>query len=154
MPELLARKIEHKSATIGIVGLGYVGLPLALTASEAGFHNVIGFDIDQTKIDTLKQGDCYIKHLDSSRVVAANSSGFRATPDFSLVQEVDVLILCVPTPLTKHREPDMRFVRNTLESIKPYIHSEMIISLESTTYPGTTEEEVVPIAEERGLTPE
>ncbi|WP_317930895.1 nucleotide sugar dehydrogenase [Halioxenophilus sp. WMMB6] len=149
----LLRKIAERSATVGIIGLGYVGLPLALTVVEAGFKRVIGFDVDPQKIHTLKTGGCYIKHLELSRVQNAVENGLTATADFSLVAEVDVLILCVPTPLTRHREPDMRFIINTLSAIQPHIHAGMMISLESTTYPGTTEEFLVPTAQRHKLTP-
>lgn len=151
MKTTLLKKIEDKSATIGIVGLGYVGLPLALTASEAGYKNVIGFDIDPTKIEKLSQNKSYIKHIGLQRIQNANQQGLQATTEFSRVKEVDVLVLCLPTPMTKHREPNLRFIRETLKTVSPYLHSNMLISLESTTYPGTTEEEIVPIAHRENL---
>ena len=154
----LLQKIEARTATVGIIGLGYVGLPLALAVCEAGFSRVIGFDIDPDKIHTLRTGGCYIKHLDVTRVQAAtqntaqNNAPLQVTADFSLVTEVDVLVMCVPTPLTKHREPDLRFLIDTLSAIEPHLHSGMLLSLESTTYPGTTEEYLVPIAQHKKLT--
>ncbi len=147
MKTKLLQKIENKTATVGIIGLGYVGLPLALTICEAGYKRVIGFDIDPSKIEKLSRNESYIKHIDLQRLQHANKQGLQATTDFSRVKEVDVLVLCLPTPMTKHREPDLRFIRETLRAVSPYLHSNMLISLESTTYPGTTEEEIVPIAE-------
>jgi len=149
--DTLLAKISERQATIGIIGLGYVGLPLALAVCEAGFRRVIGFDIDPDKIHTLKTGGCYIKHLDLTRVQNAVQTALAVTADFSLVAEVDVLVMCIPTPLTKHREPDLQFIENTLLSIQPHLHAGMLLSLESTTYPGTTEEYLVPIAEHKGL---
>ena len=145
MPTLLD-KIASKQATVGIVGLGYVGLPLTLTICEAGFNRVIGFDIDPDKIRTLGDRETYIKHIGQARVAQAIDLGLEATTDFSRVAETDVLILCVPTPLNSHLEPDLRFVRDTIASITPYLHPDMLVSLESTTYPGTTEEELLPAA--------
>ena len=149
--DLLA-KISNREATVGIIGLGYVGLPLALSVCEAGFKNVIGFDIDSEKIKSLKDGHCYIKHLDATRVQKAVETTLKPTSDYSLVAQVDVLVLCVPTPLTKYREPDMQFIENTIAAIKPYLHKAMLVSLESTTYPGTTEEYLTPLAQDKGLT--
>jgi UDP-N-acetyl-D-glucosamine dehydrogenase len=130
----LITKLNNKSATIGIVGLGYVGLPLMLRYVEVGYK-VIGFDIDEEKVKSLQQGKSYIKHITVNKNLAA-------TNDFSKAAEVDALILCVPTPLNKHREPDLSFVVNTFESLLPYVKKGQIISLESTTYPGTTDEEL------------
>ncbi|BFM06256.1 nucleotide sugar dehydrogenase [Halioxenophilus aromaticivorans] len=154
----LLQKIEARTATVGIIGLGYVGLPLALAVCEAGFGQVIGFDIDPDKIHALRTGGCYIKHLDVSRVQQATQSqnGQKAplevTADYSRVTDVDVLVMCVPTPLTKHREPDLRFLINTLSAIQPHLHKGMLLSLESTTYPGTTEEYLVPLVQLQKLT--
>lgn len=147
----LQRKIESRDACIGIIGLGYVGLPLALATSEAGYANVIGFDIDPKKVDQLNHNESYIKHIDLQRIQAANDRGLQATTDFSKALSVDVLVICVPTPLNKHHEPDLHFIRDTLDSIAPYLHKGMLISLESTTYPGTTEEEIVPLAQQAGF---
>ena len=139
--------------TIGIVGLGYVGLPLMLAYSRAGAR-VIGFDIDVSKPEKLLRGESYIKHIPSADVAAAAVTGrFDATTDFSRVAETDAVILCVPTPLDHHLEPDLSYVRDTLDSVCPHVRSGSVVSLESTTYPGTTEEEVVPRLAGRGLEP-
>jgi len=143
--------MENKSAVIGIVGLGYVGLPLALRFSEVGYP-VLGFDIHPGKVERLNAGETLIEHIPAASVAAARSHGFSATTDFSRIGEADALILCVPTPLTKHREPDLSFVLNTLESLLPFLRPGQILSLESTTYPGTTEEELAPRIERRGFT--
>lgn len=146
----LIKKLDRKTATVGIVGLGYVGLPLMLRYVEVGYK-VVGFDIDQAKVDTLRSGNSFIEHIPSARIETALERGFQPTSDFSRASEVDALILCVPTPLNKYREPDLSFVLNTVESLLPYLHSGMIVSLESTTYPGTTEEELKPRIEQCGL---
>lgn len=148
--ESSTHKFKDKSAVIGIVGLGYVGLPLMLRYNEIGFK-VLGIDIDQSKVDLLNAGKSYIEHISSARIVKASSSGFEATTDFSRATECDALILCVPTPLNRYREPDMSFVINTTNSLKPYFREGQVISLESTTYPGTTEEELLPRVSEGGL---
>jgi len=147
--ELLTR-LSEKKAIIGIIGLGYVGLPLMMRYCEVGYK-VIGFDIDQTKVDALSQGRSYIEHILSSSIGLALDRGFQATTDFSRVSEADALILCVPTPLNKHREPDLSFVLDTTDSLIPSLRSGQVISLESTTYPGTTDEELLPRLESRGL---
>lgn len=148
----IIQQIESKQAVIGIVGLGYVGLPLMLRFVESGFH-VIGFDIDLTKIKQLNQGQSYIKHIGTDRVATAHQTGrLLATDDFTRVREADALILCVPTPLGTHHEPDLSFVINTINSITPYLRSGQILSLESTTYPGTTEEEIRPRIESKEFT--
>jgi len=140
----LKEKIFNKSARIGIVGLGYVGLPLLLSFAEAGFK-VLGFDIDKSKIELLNSGQTYIKHINKNRVASLWQNGYiEATCDFSRANEVDTLILCVPTPLNKYREPDISFIVNTIDELLPYLRKGQIISLESTTYPGTTEEELKP----------
>jgi UDP-N-acetyl-D-glucosamine dehydrogenase len=139
--------------TIGIVGLGYVGLPLMLAYARAGAR-VIGFDIDVSKPEKLLRGESYIKHIPSADVAAAVATGrFDATTDFSRVAETDAIILCVPTPLDHHLEPDLSYVRDTLDSVCPHVRPGSVVSLESTTYPGTTEEEVVPRLTARGLEP-
>jgi len=139
--------------TIGIVGLGYVGLPLMLAYARAG-QKVIGFDIDASKPEKLLAGQSYIKHIPSAEVAAALATGrLDATTDFKRVAETDAIILCVPTPLDHHLEPDLSFVRDTLDSVCPHVQPGHVISLESTTYPGTTEEEVVPRLTSRGLVP-
>ncbi|UIJ44442.1 nucleotide sugar dehydrogenase [Sphingomonas cannabina] len=147
----ISLKMENKSAVIGVIGLGYVGLPLALRFSEVGYP-VLGFDIHPGKVERLNAGETLIEHIPSSAVAAARSRRFSATTDFSRIGEADALILCVPTPLTKHREPDLSFVLNTLESLLPFLRPGQILSLESTTYPGTTEEELAPRIERRGFT--
>lgn len=146
----LVSKLTAKTATVGVVGLGYVGQPLALRYAEIGYH-VIGFDIEQSRVDELNKGRSSIKHIDDARVAAAVSNAFEATTDFSRIVEVDGIIICVPTPLNKHREPDLSFVTRTCEQLAPYLRSEQVVSLESTTYPGTTKEVVVPILEQNGL---
>jgi len=147
----LIDKLNRKSAKIGIVGLGYVGLPLMLRYCEVGY-TVIGFDIDQGKVDALRAGNSYIEHIPAASISRAMERGFDPTTDFSRAGEVDALILCVPTPLNKYREPDLSFVLNTTESLLPYLRPGMVLSLESTTYPGTTDEELKPRIESRGLT--
>src|ERR1700744_3037104 len=146
----LTEKPAQKAATIGIVGLGYVGLPLMLRYCEVGYK-VVGFDIDQVKVDALRAGKSYIEHIKPASIQTAIGRGFDPTTNFSRAAEVDALILCVPTPLNKYREPDLSFVLNTVESLLPHLHQDMVLSLESTTYPGTTEEELRPRIEARGL---
>lgn len=146
----LINKIHNKTAVIGIVGLGYVGLPLMLRFSEVGYK-VIGYDIDQKKVDDLNAGRSYIEHISSESITEATSHGFEATSDFSRAGEADTLILCVPTPLNKYREPDLSFVINTTDALVPYLREGHFVSLESTTYPGTTDEELLPRMESRGL---
>lgn len=148
--DALLKKLESGQAVIGIVGLGYVGLPLMIRYSGIGFR-VIGIDIDSSKVEKLNNGETYIEHIQSSQIQAAQKSGFEATRDFSRAGECDALILCVPTPLNKYREPDMSFVIDTVDALKPHFRAGHLLSLESTTYPGTTEEELLPRAEEGGL---
>lgn len=137
--------------TIGVVGLGYVGLPLVLAYAAKGF-SAIGFDIDSTKIDHIHAGTSYIKHIPSDQIAEARASGkLDATTDFSRIKNCDAIILCVPTPLDEHFEPDLSYVINTLESVVPHLKAGQILSLESTTYPGTTEEEVVSRVEKAGF---
>ena len=150
MKGILLEKLVQKSAVIGIFGLGYVGLPLALRFVEAGYK-VIGFDIDSTKIAAIESGKSYFKHIKSEKIVAAVATGLSVTTDFARVKDADALIVCVPTPLNKSREPDLSFVTSTIELMLPYIRAGQIISLESTTYPGTTEEELLPRIESTGL---
>lgn len=146
----LIQKFQNKNAVIGIVGLGYVGLPLMLRYIEVGYK-VIGFDIDQSKADALSQGKSYIEHISEASIRDAVKNGFEATTDFKRVSEADALILCVPTPLNKYREPDLSFVLDTTDSLVPYLRGGQVVSLESTTYPGTTDEELLPRVESRGL---
>jgi UDP-N-acetyl-D-glucosamine dehydrogenase len=138
----LHERIERRDARVGIVGMGYVGLPLALLFSEQRFA-VTGFDIDPVKVETLNQGGSYIYRIEPGRIRAAQKNGLRATADFSETAVMDAILICVPTPLRADRTPDMSFVRTTIETIAPYLHAGQIVLLESTTYPGTTEEILV-----------
>lgn len=142
-------KIKNKEAVIGIVGLGYVGLPLMLRFAEEGYY-VLGIDIDERKNELLNQGKSYIKHIPSDEVAKVQRF-ITATSDFSTSVEADVVIMCVPTPLNKYREPDLSYVIQTMDALLPYLHKGQLISLESTTYPGTTEEELKPRIESTGL---
>jgi len=145
----LLEKIQTRTAVVGICGLGYVGLPLALTFGEKDFP-VIGFDIDQRKIDSLTRGESYIKHIDGNRIsaqIARPNHQWYATLDFKKASIADVLIMCVPTPLNPQREPDMTYIEKTAQAIGPYVRSGQLVVLESSTYPGTTEEVVKPIIE-------
>nr|WP_238377246.1 MULTISPECIES: nucleotide sugar dehydrogenase [Vogesella] len=150
MKQNFLSRIQDKSAVIGIVGLGYVGLPLMLRFAEVGYK-VLGFDIDKNKVDSLQQGKSYIEHISADSIQLARERGFEATTDFSRAPEADALILCVPTPLNKYREPDLSFVLNTIDSLVPYLREGHLVSLESTTYPGTTDEELLPRIESRGF---
>lgn len=147
----LIAKIEDKTAVIGVIGLGYVGLPLLNCFVEKGFQSV-GFDVDENKIKALSEGKSYIKHIPSSRIEEAIASGkFRATSDYSDLDNCDSILMAVPTPLNKNREPDMSYVIATCEEVAKHIRPGQLIILESTTYPGTTDELMVPILEESGL---
>jgi len=145
------RKFQDRSAVIGIIGLGYVGLPLALRYAEAGY-TVLGFDVDPVKPEKIAAGLTYFQHIPDERVREAVEAGFSATTDFSRANEADALIICVPTPLKEHREPDISFVTDTMDTITPYLRPGQVVSLESTTYPGTTEEELRPRMEQAGFT--
>jgi UDP-N-acetyl-D-glucosamine dehydrogenase len=147
----LIERLNTRNATIGIVGLGYVGLPLALRFVEVGYR-VIGLDVDDTKVAAINAGCSYIEHIRPASIEAAIANGLSATEDFSRAKEADALILCVPTPLTKHREPDLSFVLNTMDSLLPHLRAGQVVSLESTTYPGTTDEELLPRIESVGFT--
>lgn len=147
---ILVTKLKNKTGVIGILGLGYIGQPLMLRYSALGYK-VIGFDIDVEKVTELNQGHSRIEHISDAKVAEAVKNGFEATTDFSRASECDALILCVPTPLNKYREPDMSFVIDTTDMIKPYLREGQVVSLESTTYPGTTEELLQPRVEENGL---
>ena len=143
----LKSKIETKSAKIGIIGLGYVGLPLGLAFAANNF-SVLGFDLDESKITLINDGKGYLKHIDEEKIKNAVSSGkLEATSDFSRLPEVDAIIICVPTPLTEHREPDMSYVKNTANTVAEYLRKGQLVVLESTTYPGTTEELILPLLE-------
>ncbi|WDM64196.1 nucleotide sugar dehydrogenase [Stenotrophomonas forensis] len=151
MNKQLIERLDSKTATIGIVGLGYVGLPLLLRYSEVGYK-VVGFDIDPSKIEMLSSGRSYIEHIDSADIAKAFASGAEATTDYARAKDVDALIICVPTPLTKFREPDLSFVVGTVDALLPHLRAGQIMSLESTTYPGTTDEELKPRVESQGFT--
>jgi len=146
----LIKRLNDKQSVIGIVGLGYVGLPLMLRFREVGYR-VLGVDIDSEKVNKLNAGQSYIGHIKPELIAAARAGGFEATTDFSRSREADALIICVPTPLDKHHEPDLSFVINTVESLVPHIRPSQVMSLESTTSPGTTDEELKPRIEARGL---
>jgi UDP-N-acetyl-D-glucosamine dehydrogenase len=145
----LKQRLASDHATVGVIGLGYVGLPLALTMVEAG-KRVIGLDVDAAKVERLDQGQSYIRHIEASRIVAAGKR-FRATTDFRALTDCDAIIVCVPTPLTEGREPDLSYVSRTAETIAEHLRAGQLVVLESTTYPGTTEEVMQPILERGGL---
>lgn len=171
----LIEKIQSREAKVGVIGMGYVGLPLAIEFCRAGF-SVTGFDIDEHKISLLREGKSYIRHIDSSILAgilgydpisrnsissplaggdkgkgAGSRRGFHPTTDFSLLQNMDCIIICVPTPLNKNREPDVRYVFTTAQTIGKYLRKSQLVVLESTTYPGTTDQDVRAILEESGL---
>ena len=139
-------KIKQRQARIGIIGLGYVGLPLALLFTEQKFV-VTGFDIDKRKVDTLAQGGSYIYRIGADEIKAANAQGFSATGDYARIEDMDAIIICVPTPLNEYHEPDLSFITDTTHAIAPHLQPGQLVVLESTTYPGTTEEVMVPILE-------
>jgi UDP-N-acetyl-D-glucosamine dehydrogenase len=139
-------RIERKQARIAIIGLGYVGLPLALLYTEKNFP-VTGFDIDQRKVSTLEQGGSYIFRIAPSEIQAAREKGFQATSQYSRLTEMDAIIICVPTPLNEYHEPDLSFITDTAKAIAPHLRAGQLVVLESTTYPGTTEEVLIPILE-------
>jgi UDP-N-acetyl-D-glucosamine dehydrogenase len=142
----LKKKVESRQARIGIVGMGYVGLPLALLFSNEGFR-VTGFDIEERKVEKLNNGGSYIVRILPAAIQQAQKSGFCATSDYSHIAQMDAIIICVPTPLNEYHEPDLSYVTGTVESIAPHLHDGHLVVLESTTYPGTTEEVVVPLIE-------
>ncbi len=142
----LKNRIQTRHARVGIIGLGYVGLPLALLYSEQKFA-VTGFDIDQRKIDTLDSGGTYIFRITPEEIAAAKANGFKATANYSQISEMDAIIICVPTPLNEYHEPDLSYITDTAHSVAPHLRAGQIVILESTTYPGTTEEVLVPILE-------
>jgi UDP-N-acetyl-D-glucosamine dehydrogenase len=154
-PELtldaLVRRFEAGEAVIGVIGLGYVGVPLALAACETG-SRVIGFDIDPEKVRKLNAGESYIKHIDAAAIAKSlKAKKFHATADFSELAAADAVLICVPTPLSKQREPDLRFIVETTKEVAKYLRPQQLIVLESTTYPGTTVEVMKPILEKGGL---
>jgi UDP-N-acetyl-D-glucosamine dehydrogenase len=149
--ETLQQRIEDRTAVVGVIGLGYVGLPLSLAFAEEGF-TVLGFDVDGEKIEQLERGHSYIGHLDESRIEAAiKQRQFTPTADFERLSEPDALLICVPTPLTPDREPDMQFIVGTAERIVTWLRPGQLVVLESTTYPGTTDELLRAKLEESGL---
>jgi UDP-N-acetyl-D-glucosamine dehydrogenase len=148
--EQLTTRLRERHAVIGIVGLGYVGLPLTLRYAEAGFR-VLGIDIDGDKVQRLNRGESYIRHIATTDVARARENGFEATTDFTRAGEPDALIICVPTPLGAYREPDLSFVLGTTDALLPFMRPGQVLSLESTTYPGTTDEELKPRLESRGF---
>src|SRR5437016_4461517 len=136
---LLSRITSHQ-ATIGIIGLGYVGLPLVLRFGEEKFH-VLGFDVDAEKVSKLNNGQSYIRHIESNRLKSLlGEKRFEATTDFKRLAEADCIIICVPTPLTSRKDPDLQYIVKTADALVPTLRKGQIISLESTTYPGTTDE--------------
>ena len=139
-------KIQQRQARVGIIGMGYVGLPLALLYSEQKFK-VTGFDIDARKVDTLSKGGSYIYRIAAEEIQAAKAQGFSATADYSQLEAMDAIIICVPTPLDEYHEPDMSYITGTTHAIAPHLRAGQLVVLESTTYPGTTEEVMVPILE-------
>jgi len=145
----LVQRLADKEAVIGVIGLGYVGLPLCLRYLDIGYR-VTGFDVDQSKTEMLQAGDSYIQHIDTSALREAQDR-FSATTDFSRIAEVDAIVLCLPTPLTTHREPDLSYVLSSLDTIVKNMRKGQVISLESTTYPGTTDEELAPRIEKAGF---
>jgi UDP-N-acetyl-D-glucosamine dehydrogenase len=147
----ISARFGQKTVRVGVIGLGYVGLPLALLFSRHGLQTT-GFDIDPSKIEQLGHGKSYIKHIPAASIAAeVGRKQFHATTDFGGLREMDAIIICVPTPLDDHRDPDLSFVRDTTESIRPHLRSGQLVVLESTTYPGTTEEVVLPILQRSGL---
>jgi len=142
----LKSKIEQRQAKVAIIGLGYVGLPLALLYAESGF-SVTGFDIDERKVSTLNAGGSYIFRITVPEIQRARSQGFAATSEYAQLETMDAIIICVPTPLNEYHEPDMSYITGTTESIAPHLQPGQLVILESTTYPGTTEEVMVPILE-------
>ena len=142
----LKNKIRQRQARIGIIGLGYVGLPLALLFSEQKF-SVTGFDIDQRKVDTLARGESYIYRITAEEIAKPRRRAFRPRPNYARIAEMDAIIICVPTPLNEYHEPDLSFITDTTHAIAPHLQAGQLVVLESTTYPGTTEEVMLPILE-------
>ena len=147
----LLAKLDQRTATIGVVGLGYVGLPLLLRFADAGYK-VLGLDIDHSKVDKFNRGRSYIEHISGQRIEGARGGGAEASTDFRRAVEADALIICVPTPLNAYREPDLSYVLATVDALVPHMRIGQLLSLESTTYPGTTQEELLPRLQARGWT--
>lgn len=146
----LIEKLRNRQAIIGILGLGYVGIPLALASARAGLR-IIGFDVVQARADQLNAGQSPIKHITADHIATMKGAGFEATTDFSRTADCDALVICVPTPLNEYREPDLSFVVATMDKIAPYLRKDQLLSLESTTWPGTTREILLPYVQEAGL---
>lgn len=142
----LKQRIKSRQARVGVIGLGYVGLPLSLLYSEQKFR-VTGFDIDPMKIKTISEGRSYIHRILPAEIQAARSNGFEATSDYAQITQMDAIIICVPTPLNEYHEPDLSYITNTADAIAPHLRAGQLVVLESTTYPGTTEEVLIPILE-------
>jgi len=151
MKNKLISKIKNREATIGIIGLGYVGLPLVLRFAEKSFK-VIGFDIDKTKVQKLNDNESYLKHIPSSTITDAVNNGFTATSDWTRISDCDAILICVPTPLGPHKEPNLQYVDSTLNFMNPYFRAGQLLILESTSYPGTTEEKLIPVVKKQGFT--
>ena len=149
--EMAISRYHDQQATIGIVGLGYVGQPLALCFAERG-QDVLGFDIDEHIVQLLNSGKSHIEHISDERLSEARADCFEATTDFGRISEVDCIIICVPTPLNRNREPDMSYIRATMRQIGPALKRGQLISLESTTFPGTIDDEIIPVIEKFGFT--
>src|SRR4051812_48077804 len=151
LSQTLLDRIAQKKAHVGVIGQGYVGLPLALVFQEAGF-TVTGFDVDAKKVALIERGESFIRHIGPERVLKAVQSGrYHATTDFDRLEKCDAIIICVPTPLGRHREPDNSYIHSTAQEISKRLHKDQLVVLESTTYPGTTDEEVLPILQKSGL---
>ncbi len=146
----MAGPVRERTARVGIIGLGYVGLPLTLLFSEERFR-VTGFDIDAAKVERLTAGESYIHRIEGEHIREAQRAGFEATTDFARIAEVDAVLICVPTPLHEDHTPDMSFVVATMEAIAPHLRAGQLVVLESTTYPGTTEEIVVETIDRHGV---
>jgi len=151
MSEAILNKLNERSAVVGVIGLGYVGLPLAVEFGRAGLK-VIGFDLDQSRVDAINRGQSYIPDVPTEMVALLASRGtLSAATDFSRLSETDAVIICVPTPLRKTKEPDISYILAAAEQVKVHLHSTQLVVLESTTYPGTTDEVLLPMLEETGL---
>ncbi|HBE80281.1 MAG TPA: UDP-N-acetyl-D-glucosamine dehydrogenase, partial [Firmicutes bacterium] len=149
--QILLDKIKNKTAVLGVVGLGYVGLPLAVEKAKAGYR-VIGFDVQAKRVDLVNQGKNYIGDVvDQELAELVKTKRLTATIDYTKIDEVDAVAICVPTPLDKYQQPDISYVSNSTQQIAAHIHRDMLVVLESTTYPGTTEEIVMPALEATGL---
>ena len=147
---IIKNKISNHEAVVSVIGLGYVGLPLAIRFSDEGFP-VLGFDIDNNKVKSLQSNRSYINHINDSEIKKLNNEGFLVSSDFSEINKADIIIICVPTPLGIHNEPDLSYIKNTLKSINNHLKENQLLILESTTYPGTTDEEVVPVINKLGF---